>query len=220
MIKDYIKGTATALLLGISATSVSAQSEYWHQKVSLYEILPVKQTDIVFLGNSITDGGEFAELFDNSAIKNRGIQSDVISGVRKRLSQITAGHPSKIFLLIGINDISHNLSVTELVSRYESLVKDIRQQSPETELYIQSVMPINNSFGRYKNLRNKEKTVSSLNMELKKIAERNNATYIDLHPALSNRNGNLRKEFTNDGLHLTGAGYKAWADHIRPYVDE
>lgn len=220
MIKDYIKGTATALLLGFSATSVSAQSEYWHQKVSLYEILPVKQTDIVFLGNSITDGGEFAELFDNSAIKNRGIQSDVISGVRKRLSQITAGHPSKIFLLIGINDISHNLSVTELVSRYESLVKDIRQQSPETDLYIQSVMPINNSFGRYKNLRNKEKTVSSLNMELKKIAERNNATYIDLHPALSDRNGNLRKEFTNDGLHLTGAGYKAWADHIRPYVDE
>lgn len=56
-------------------------------------------------------------------IKNRGIRSDVITGVEKRLGQITYGHPAKIFLLIGINDVSHGLSAEKLAERYERLVK-------------------------------------------------------------------------------------------------
>ena len=51
-----------------------AQSEYNRQRRSLFEVLPVYSSDIVFLGNSITDGCEWAELFNNRHVKNRGIQ--------------------------------------------------------------------------------------------------------------------------------------------------
>lgn len=198
-----------------------ARSEYWHQRVTLFDLLPVEPGDIVFLGNSITDGGEFTELFDNPSIKNRGISSDVISGVKERLHQVTDNHPSKIFLLIGINDVSHNLTVTRLASDYEDLVKEIRKRSPESKLYIQSLMPINNDFGRYKNLKGKEKVVKQLNEKLKEIAQRNGAIYVDLWPALADpKTGKLRREFTNDGLHLLGKGYDAWADAIRNLVVE
>ncbi|MDE6077594.1 MAG: sialate O-acetylesterase, partial [Muribaculaceae bacterium] len=119
--------TTCAILAGVSfltQTSVAdPRSEYWHQRVTLFNLLPVEPGDIVFLGNSITDGGEFSELFDNPSIKNRGISSDVISGVAERLHQVTNYHPSKIFLLIGINDVSHNLSVDRLATDYENLVK-------------------------------------------------------------------------------------------------
>ncbi len=192
--------------------------EYWDQRVSLFDTLPIYNKDIVFLGNSITDGGEFAEFFHNPDIKNRGIRSDVIEGVRKRLYQITPGHPSKIFLLIGINDVSHHLGAKKIAERYRNLVRDIREQSPETQLYIQSIMPVNNSFARYKNLIGQEKTIKELNPMLRQIAEEEGAQYIDLTPALSDSKGNLRKEFTNDGLHLTGKGYAAWMDVIAPYV--
>ncbi|MDE6007759.1 MAG: sialate O-acetylesterase, partial [Muribaculaceae bacterium] len=146
--------------------------------------------------------------------------SDVISGVKERLSQVTSGNTKKIFLLIGINDISHNLSVDEIAKRYDSLVKEIKEQTPSTKLYIQSIMPINNDYGRYKNLQGKESIVIKVNERLKSIADENNATFIDLFPALSDREGKLKKEYTNDGLHLLGNGYKAWANHIKEYVIE
>ncbi len=208
------------LLSSVLAPSVATADEYWDRKVSLYSVLPINETDIVFLGNSITDGGEFSELFGRNDIKNRGIRSDVIPGVLKRVSLVTDGKPRKIFLLIGINDISHNLSVGELARRYESLVKEIRKKSPQTKLYIQSVMPINNDFKRYKGLFGREKTVKSLNAEIERIASENGARYIDLWPFLADSNGKLKKSYTNDGLHLNGPGYKAWTNGIRRFVED
>ncbi|MBO4965286.1 MAG: sialate O-acetylesterase [Muribaculaceae bacterium] len=199
---------------------MDARSEYWEQKVSLFDKLPVHENDIIFLGNSITDGGEWQELFQMENVKNRGISSDVIDGVQARLEQVTSGHPQKIFLLIGINDVSHHLGVEKIAAKYEKLVKEIRRRTPDTRLYIQSIMPINNDFARYKNLKGEEKTVTELNKRIKKIAERNGAEYIDLWPALADASGKLKREYTNDGLHLTGDGYKAWIKLIGPIVLE
>lgn len=159
--------------------------EYWDQRTSLFEILPVRSDDIVFLGNSITDGGEFSELFGMSNIKNRGIRSDVITGVEKRLRQVTAGKPKKIFLLIGINDVAHGYTVDQLATRYERLVKKIRQESPDTRLYVQSVMPVNNSLKRYKSLYGKEKTIKAFNERIRKIALENGSVYVNLWPVLA-----------------------------------
>lgn len=201
------------------ASAVYARSEYWNQRVSLFSTLPIDNDDIVFLGNSITDGGEFCEIFNNANIKNRGISGDVISGVRERLMQVVSGHPAKIFLLIGINDISHNKTAVQLAEEYEALVKEIRTQSPSTELFIQSVMPINNDFKRYKNLFGKEDVVKELNIHLKNIADNNGAEFIDLFPLLSEKDSDkLQKEYTNDGLHLLGSGYKVWAEALTPYI--
>jgi len=198
-----------------------AESEYWHQRTSLFDILPVGTDDIVFLGNSITDGGEFAELFGMDNVKNRGISSDVVGGVEKRLGQVVSGHPKKIFLLIGINDVSHGLSAERIAAECERLVCRIRTESPETRLYVQSVMPVNNDFLRYKNLLGREGVIPELNERLAGISEKHGAVYIDLWPVLADpATGKLRREFTNDGLHLTGKGYKVWTGFIKPYVEE
>lgn len=210
------------LILALCAATFTPlhADKYWEQRVSLFNQLPVTENDIIFLGNSITDGGNFEELFGREDVKNRGIRSDAIPGVMKRLDQVTKGHPKKIFLLIGINDVSHGLTVKQLADRYENLVKEIQKRSPNTKLYLQSVMPINNSFKVYKSLTGKEKTVVDFNTEIKRIAKENGVTYIDLWPALSDNNGNMKKNFTNDGLHLTGEGYRAWTNLLRPYLDE
>lgn len=197
------------------------RTTYWQQRASLFDILPVHNDDIVFLGNSITDGGEWGELFNNPKVKNRGISGDVVSGVAERLYQVVDGKPSKIFLLIGINDVSHNLSATQICSEYESLVKEIREKSPETRLYIQSVFPIDNDFNRFKSLNGREDVVVEINKRLPEIARKYKSAYIDLWPVLADKeSGKLKKEFTNDGLHLTGPGYAAWVDAVRKYVEE
>lgn len=216
---NNIIGTSLLVATLLVAPAVHAD-EYWDQKTSLFDVLPVYPTDIVFLGNSITDGGEFAELFGMPNIKNRGIRSDVITGVEKRLGQVTSGRPAKIFLLIGINDVSHNLTVDQLAERYERLVKKIREQTPDTKLYIQSVMPINNDYKRYRNLTGREKVIPALNARLRGIASKNGAEYVDLWPALKTKDGKLNPKYTNDGLHLNGSGYRAWARTIEPLVKQ
>lgn len=220
-VRALFAGFVALSMLGaavVSGPSATARDAYWHQRVSLFDTLPVYPQDIVFLGNSITDGGEFAEYFGMPNIKNRGIRSDVIDGVRERLSQVTSGHPRQIFLLIGINDVSHNLSAERIADMYRQLVKDIREQSAATQLVVQSVMPINNAFGRYRNLKGTEPVIRSLNRFLEEIAAQEGASYIDLTKVLADSKGNLRSEFTNDGLHLTGKGYAAWAEAIRPLL--
>lgn len=209
------------LLIFTLFISTSANADkYWEQRVSLFDHLPVTENDIIFLGNSITDGGNFEELFKREDVKNRGIRSDIIPGVQKRLEQIVKGHPKKIFLLIGINDVSHGHSVDKLAERYETLVNEIRHRSPETRLYLQSIMPINNDYGVYKNLKGKENTIVEFNKRIREIAEKNDLEYIDLWPFLADKNGKLNKKYTNDGLHLTGPGYRAWTNGIRSYLDE
>lgn len=207
------------MILGICSAVDAKADSYYDRKVSLFELLPINSNDIVFLGNSITDGGEFQELLNMPNVKNRGISSDVISGVEKRTAQVMLGKPKKLFLLIGINDVSHNLTVKQLATRYERLVKNIRMLSPSTEVYLQSVMPVNNDFKRYKSLVGKEKTIKAFNKEIERIAKANGCTFIDLTPALADPStGKLRRSFTNDGLHLTGAGYKAWMNVVKPYI--
>lgn len=209
---------ALAMLLCIGGLQMKADS-YYDRKVSLFELLPITENDIVFVGNSITDGAELQELFGMSNVKNRGITSDVISGVDQRIETTLKNHPQKVFLLIGANDISHNLTATKIAEKYEALVAKMKQLSPGTMFYLQGIMPINNDFKRYKSMYGKEKVIPELNKKIKEIADKYGCTYISTTEVLQDpATGKLRKEYTNDGLHLTGAGYKAWVTLLEPYV--
>lgn len=98
---------AAALFVAVASF---AQNEYNYQKRSLFEQLPIRGNDIVFLGNSITDGCEWAELFNNRHIKNRGISADRSGWLLDRLDPIVNGHPKKLFLMIGTNDLAAGVS--------------------------------------------------------------------------------------------------------------
>lgn len=99
-----------SICLLCACTTLQAQGRkhttFYDQRATLFEVLPTSKKDIIFLGNSITNGGEWAELLGNPHVKNRGISGDRTDGVLDRLHVITKGKPAKIFLLIGINDLS------------------------------------------------------------------------------------------------------------------
>ena len=100
------------------------------------------------------------------------------------------------------------------------LIDYIRTRSPQTRLYVQSMLPINNSFGRYKNLKDKEQVIRDANVLVAAMAQDKGFTWINLYTAVADKDGNLRKDLTNDGLHLLAPGYRIWADIIRPYINE
>lgn len=194
--------------------------ELYYQRASLFDALGVDSTAIVFLGNSLTHGCEWHELLGMPNVVNRGINGDVIEGIRERIDPIVAGRPAKIFLMAGANDVSHDLSADSIATAIGELVDYIRTATPDTRLYVQSMLPINNSFGRYRLMTGKEDTIRRINTLIEPMVKAKGATWINLHPAFCDADGNLRVDLTNDGLHLLALGYLIWRDIVLPYVKE
>lgn len=227
-----IKAIASILCLG--ALSVSANdaynylsapapkayeyNDYYYQRSSHFAELPIDGDDIIFLGNSLSDNGRWNEMFNNPNVKNRGIISDVVQGVSDRVGITLQGRPSKIFLLIGVNDVSHHITPDSIAEAVEKLIVKIKTESPETELYLQSWLPINNDFKRYKNMIGKEETILKGNVYLEQVARRQGVKWINLFPAFAGEDCKLYKHMTNDGIHLNEAGYKVWRDEVAKYV--
>ena len=212
------KTILTALLL-FAAAAVFAQSEYNFQRRSLFEKLPVTSKDIVFLGNSITDGGEWNELLANPRVKNRGISGDRSSWMLDRLDPIVGGQPRKLFLLIGTNDLAAGTPAAEVVANVRKIVERFQSESPRTKLYVQSVFPVNDSFKKYAAKHGRhDADIVAVNKGLQALCAEKGIVYIDLWTLLADKNGKLRADLTNDGLHLMGEGYIVWRDAVLPYV--
>lgn len=209
----------------LTAANGSAQkrtySTFYYQRATLFEELPVTSDDIIFLGNSITNGGEWGELFDNKHVKNRGISGDRAYGVYDRLDPVLKGKPAKIFLLIGINDVSAGLSADSIVDRIQLITEKIKKDSPQTQLYLQSVLPVSDYYKMFGGHTKHWEMIPGINAKLKKLAEKEQVTYIDLYSHFVDKDtGKMNPEYTNDGLHLLGKGYLLWRDIVKPYVDK
>lgn len=191
---------------------------YYARRATLFDVLPVSHSDIIMLGNSLTDGAEWNELFNNRHVKNRGIVGDIIQGFIERLDPILKGRPKKIFIMGGINDVSHAVTADSIARATERLIVLIKQSCPKTKIYLQSMLPFNNQVRLWKNLKDREQVVVDANVLLEQVAQRQGVTWINLYPLFADENGRLKAEYTNDGLHLMGPAYLIWRDALRPYI--
>lgn len=194
-------------------------STFYYQRATLFEALPVTSSDIIFLGNSITNGAEWAELFNDKHVKNRGISGDICMGVYDRLDAVLKGKPAKIFLLIGINDVSRGAPADTIVSRIGMIVGKIKEDSPKTKLYLQSVLPVTDHYNMFKGHTSRWRVIPEINKGLVRLAEKEGVTYIDLYSHfVDKQTGKMNAAYTNDGLHLLGKGYLKWVEIVKPYI--
>lgn len=212
------------LLMAVATLSCMAQKKpvnpdvYYARRATLFDLLPVYSSDIIMLGNSLTDGAEWNELFDNCHVKNRGIVGDIIPGFFERLEPILKGQPRKIFIMGGVNDISHGVSADSIVSAMTQVVTTIQARCPKTEIYVQSMLPFNNDVRLWKLLKGREQVVVDGNKGLENMCQRLGVTFINLYPLFVGENGKMKPEYTNDGLHLMGGAYLIWRDALLPYI--
>ncbi|WP_429427308.1 GDSL-type esterase/lipase family protein [Nocardia sp. GAS34] len=177
-------------------------------RTSQFAQLPAPTGRVVFLGDSITEGGLWQEWFPGVDCVNRGIGGDTIDNLLARLDT-AIDTPAAVFLLIGTNDLGLGRSVDRVAADMRCLVREVRDRAGTAPLFVQSVMPRQRRFAA---------RIRELNGAYREIAARAEAVYIDLWPALADENDCLRSEFTRDRLHLGGAGYAAWVEALGPYV--
>ena len=204
-------GGFTFVKYRLGSNTISAMYDH---KQNLYEHLDSPKGGIVFLGDSITEGGEWAELFEQSNIRNRGIAGDVTSGMLNRLGTVIALEPEQIFLMIGINDLLF-ISVEEITENYKAIVDQLTRSLPNCQLYLQSVLPINN---QVRDIPIVQEDILLLNENIQKIAKQYDLPYIDLYQELSDASGRLSANYTLDGIHINGDAYIKWRDKIKHLV--
>jgi lysophospholipase L1-like esterase len=191
--------------------------EHYPQRISVFEKEPLETGPIIFLGNSITEMGNWKQLLNDTTVLNRGISGDITFGVLKRLDDVIKRKPSKVFLLIGINDIGKDIPDAVIAANIRKIVTEIKQGSPSTKIYVESIMPVNPDVPNFPQHYDKQEHVLGTNKLIKKVTDELHVPYVNIHDLFTDSKGRLDAKYTADGLHLTatGGGYQKWISYLK-----
>ena len=215
-----MKKFCIVFLFTLLSSSSFGQNPFYQQKISEFgQMRPVDSTDVVMVGDGLTEyAGDWNKLLQWRHIRNRGIAGDRIKGVASRLHSVLQGKPKALFLMAGTNDILEKETLPVVLHDYIDLINLVRETSPETKLYVQSLLPVNETFSNER-LSGMTNTIASFNVQLRHYCERHHVGYINIFKRFVRHGTNeMRRELTSDGLHLTPFGYKVWAFELKKYL--
>lgn len=194
-------------------------SPHYKMRTNAFKLFANTENEIIFLGDSLSEQGEWQEIFQNLDIKNRGISGDTTEGVIYRLDEIVASKPKKVFLLIGTNDFwNERKKVPKVLANYKIILETLKKETPQTQVFVQSLIPVNNKKFQLKFVTND--AIRSLNSQLQELAAEFSYQYIDLYSHFTNEQNQLDLKYTSDGAHLNGDGYMLWKKLIEKYVKD
>ena len=211
------------LLLGILGFCIYLLARPVEPKVVTKEKEVVTVDDnYLFLGDSITELYDLDEHFPDMPVVNSGISGnvteDILDDMRGRVYQY---NPSKVFLLIGTNDIQEEVSEEDIVNNIKEIISSIKANRPYAEIYLESIYPVDEDKEASRDRTNEE--IMDINNQLEKFCRDENITYINLFDLLVNpdqEEAEIRDEYSDDGLHLTEEGYEIVTKEIMKYIEE
>jgi lysophospholipase L1-like esterase len=152
---------------------------------------------------------------------NQGISGETSAGLLKRLYLFDQTKPEVIFVMIGINDLLRGKSDAELLENQQQVIEYLKWAHPKAQIVMQSVLPhaVDEVTweGRDRLLSIPNSRIKALNQKIEAIAQDQSIHYLNLYPLLANAQGNLRRELSSDGLHLSSKGYEVWGIALQVY---
>ena len=174
---------------------------------------------ILFLGDSITERFKLEKYLPNYYTINSGVggntTTDIINDMQNRIHKYDY---NKVFLLVGINDLLFTTESNEEIKQNIELIID-NLNKKESKIYLESVYPINTNITKDIPKESNER-ISQFNSTLKDICNNDKCIYINMHDDLIDKTGNLKKIYTNDGIHLNKIGYIKITKKLLKYIKE
>jgi lysophospholipase L1-like esterase len=194
--------------LGISTSMPppdAAATEYRRRRLASFRADPAP-ADIVLLGDSHIENGEWMSLLAGRIVLNRGIGWDTSQDVLDRLDEVIARKPRIVLIHIGTVDLRYGRDPATVARNIREIAGRLRQAG--IRAYVQSVLPVAAGLRETTNGR-----VRAVNDTL-----RADPDFVDLHPILVT-DGALQPAMTTDGVHLSGPAYALWARRIAGVLD-
>jgi lysophospholipase L1-like esterase len=170
----------------------------------------------LFIGDSLTEWGNWDVLFPGKNIVNKGIAGNKTADILKRLPDILLINPEKVFCLAGINDLGEGLQLSTIIENYTLLCTQFISRWKPENIHLLSVLPVD--FASFAHTSIYPENINKLNHSIAKLAAKHGTKFIDMYPAFTDTSGNLNPKFTCDGLHLSNAGYQVWKKEIETYL--
>ena len=177
------------------------------------------RVDIVFLGDSITEGWRDKRPgFFRAGRIGRGISGQTTAQmVLRMMADVVDLRPRAVHIMAGTNDIAGNTGpMTAEMTRDNFRMMAAIARANGLRLLLASIPPAA-SFPWRPGLETR-RPIAAMNAWLRGFARETGATYVDYNPALADASGAMRPGFASDGVHPTEAGYDAMASVIEPVL--
>ena len=184
--------------------------------------ISVIDPDIIFIGDSIIEYYPLQELLGTSkTIVNRGIR-----GYQTRLlldnldAHLYGDAVDQIVILIGTNDIGKDIPMSQTLNNLESVIQTISRDYPLSQIKLVSILPVNEGedFKQTVYIRTNEK-IKAWNQAYQDLASAYmQVEFVPVFENLLDQKGQLKSDFTTDGLHLSVSGYQALSSTLKKYI--
>ena len=184
-------------------------NEYIKGKLQLYEEENNKynqfDVDVVFLGDSLTDGCDLSKYYPEYITLNRGIGGDTTKRLEERLEvSVFAVQPKVVVMLIGGNNLN------DMFDNYETIVIKLKENLPNTKIVLVSLTAMG------KDWKHKNEIAIKNNVRISEIAEKHTCYFIDVFSELyDSKTSEIYSDYTIDGAHLTDKGYVVLTNKIK-----
>lgn len=190
---------------------------------SKLDSIKAQDENIVFFGDSITEGYNVKEFYDEYRVVNSGISGNTTNDLINRIdNDLYDYNPSVVIIQIGTNDLRANIKDEEIINNIKTIIKGIRKNRKNASILVESIYPLNRDMDtEYWNGVNTDynnKHIIKLNKDIKKLCKIEHIKYIDVYTSLLDDNKNLKEVYSKEGLHLTDLGYYKVTKIIKKYL--
>lgn len=193
-------------------------------KKKLIDMKIDKNENIVLFGDSITEIYPIDEIYGDLPIVKSGVSGYKTTNLLEKMNQMLYQYnPTKVILLIGINDVLYDDSEktqNETIQNIQEIVKEIQKYRPKSKIYIESIYPVNKSKDKLFDFNIDNDTIRKMNKRIKEYCKEEKITYINLYDELTDKEGNFDERYTYDGLHPSTLGYAKITRLLLPYIYE
>ena len=180
--------------------------------------------DVIFLGDSITQGWEgagkkvWADNFATFKQVNLGIGGDQTGHVIWRITEGKEIDPLKPKLAVIMIGTNNGHTPEQVAGGIKAIITELQKQKPDMKILLLGVFPRAGGIGKEDTVAPKEKLspkFKAINDIISKFADDKKVFYKDIGAKFLNAEGGLEKKVMPDLLHLSEAGYKIWAEAIK-----
>ena len=186
----------------------------------------IRDENLVFLGDSLFYFYDLDEYFPKNKVVNSGINGNTTTDILDSMyNRVYRYNPSKVFLLIGTNNLQKDVSMEDTFSEMKEIIKGIKDNRKMANVYVISLLPINDNEDEKKidmkvvGKRTNE-DIKKINKEYKKICEENKVAFIDIFNKFTDDDGRMNIDYTKEGLHLSDEGYELLTECLKKYINK